>query len=147
MKWDNVMCQRPEIMQELICQYPTSQTCKFRTSFCGCVFDTSQKKMFYIMHSESLYAYHCCNCCSAPRTKACVCFSNLFFCSSCGESHTCAVRNEATVVCWGSNVYNQSSVPGTISYLDPVTNTKKSTPFKFSSCFPGFTTKLSEILG
>jgi len=67
------------MMQELICQYPTSQTCKFRTSFCGCVFDTSQKKMFFIMHSESLYAYHCCNCCLAPRTKACVCFSNLFF--------------------------------------------------------------------
>ena len=69
--------------------------------------------------------------------------------SSCGEAHTCAVRAEATVVCWGSNVYNQSSVPTSIPYFDSTSNppTMKTAPFKFSSCFPGFSTKLSEIVG
>lgn len=57
MKWDSAMCQWAEMMQELICQYPTSQTCKF--SGC-CAFDTSREKMFVVMHSESLYSRDCC---------------------------------------------------------------------------------------
>jgi alpha-tubulin suppressor-like RCC1 family protein len=65
---------------------------------------------------------------------------------SCGESHTCGVRNEAVVVCWGSNIYNQSTVPTAIPYLDPETKTMKTAPFKFSSCFPGFTRQLSDIV-
>jgi hypothetical protein len=56
------------------------------------------------------------------------------------------VRNEATVICWGSNVFNQSSVPETISYVDPLTKAKKEAPFKFSACFPGFTKKISEFV-
>jgi hypothetical protein len=43
-------------------------------------------------------------------------------------------------------VFNQSTVPQTISYVDPVTKARKEAPFKFSACFPGFTKKLSEFV-
>ncbi|PYO78113.1 MAG: hypothetical protein DMD63_08815, partial [Gemmatimonadetes bacterium] len=38
-----------------------------------------------------------------------------------GTFHTCALRTDATVVCWGYNVYGQSTVPADLGPVTQVT--------------------------